>query len=325
MYSPTTRLLTVLELLQSNARMTGPELAARLEVPVRSVRRYVTMLRDIGIPVDSDPGRYGAYYLRRGFRLPPLMFNNPEIVAIILGLMAVRRLGLTGTPGVESAVAKIERVLPDELRSHTRAIQGVLTLDIPAYQSSSGELMAQFSLAAHQNLQLWIQYRAGRSDLTERTIDVYGLVYHAGFWYAAAHCHLRKDLRTFRLDRVEAVRVLESTFKPPKNFDALDYLMNAIASTPGTWHVEVLLKLPLAEARERVPGDVAFLDEVPEGVMLTAYSNNLDWFAHFLVSLRCTMEIINPPAMREELRKLAQSILVAAAEPASQPVEGVPT
>jgi len=318
MYSPTTRLLTVLELLQSNARMTGPELAARLEVPVRSVRRYVTMLRDIGIPVDSDPGRYGAYYLRRGFRLPPLMFTNPEILAIILGLMAVRRLGLTGTPGVESAVAKIERVLPDELRSRTRAIQGVLTLDIPAYQSSSGELMAQFSLAAYQNLQLWIQYRGGRSEATERTIDVYGLVYHAGFWYAAAYCHLRQDLRTFRLDRVETVRVLETTFKPPKNFDALDYLMSAIASTPGAWHIEVLLKLPLAEARERVPSDVGFLDAVPDGVMLRAYSNNIDWFAHFLVSLRCRMVVHNPPELREELQKLAQSILVMAEDPAPE-------
>src|SRR5688572_21806430 len=235
MYSPTTRLLTVLELLQSNARITGPELAARLEVPVRSVRRYITMLRDIGIPVDSDAGRYGAYYLRRGFRLPPLMFTNPEILAIILGLMAVRRLGLTATPGVESVAAKIERVLPDELKAQTRAIQGVLTLNIPNYQNSSAELIAQFSLAAHQNSQLWLQYRGSRNDLSERMVDVYGLVYHAGYWYAAAFCHLRNGLRTFRLDRVQQARLLETNFKAPKNFDALDYLLNALANMPGVW------------------------------------------------------------------------------------------
>jgi len=322
MYSPTTRLLTVLELLQSNARITGPELAARLEVPVRSVRRYITMLRDIGIPVDSDPGRYGAYHLRRGFRLPPLMFTNPEILAIILGLMAVRRLGLTASLGVESAAAKIERVLPDELRTQTQAIQGVLTLDIPTYQTSSAELIAQFSLAAHQNNQVWMQYRGGRDDATERTIDVYGLVYHAGYWYAAAYCHLRQDLRTFRLDRVVQSRLLATTFRAPENFDALDYLLSAIASRPGVWQIEVLLKLSMKEARARVPGDVASLDQVTDGVMLRTYTDNLNWMAHFLVGLRCPLIIYQPPKLRDTLRDLAQSILDMAEAPA-QPLRQV--
>jgi predicted DNA-binding transcriptional regulator YafY len=316
MYSPTTRLLTVLELLQSNARITGPELAARLEVPVRSVRRYITMLRDIGIPVDSDPGRYGAYYLRRGFRLPPLMFTNPEILAIILGLMAVRRLGLTATPGVESVAAKIERVLPDELKAQTRAIQGVLTLNIPAYQNSSAELIAQFSLAAHQNSQLWLQYRGSRNDISERIVDVYGLVYHSGYWYAAAFCHLRDGLRTFRLDRVQQARLLETTFKAPKNFDALDYLFNALANMPGVWQIEVLLKLPLEEARSRVPGNIATLEQEPDGVMLRTYSDTLEWMARFLVGLRCPLVVYQPPQLRDALRQLAESIFEMAEAPA---------
>jgi predicted DNA-binding transcriptional regulator YafY len=315
MYSPTTRLLTVLEILQSNTRISGPELAARLEVPVRSVRRYVTMLRDIGIPVDSDPGRDGGYYLRRGFRLPPLVFNNTEILAIILGLMAVRRLGLTATPGVESAAAKIERVLPDELRARTKAIQGVLTLNIPAYESSSPELVSQFSIAAYQNNQIWIQYRGSRNDTSERTIDVYGLVYHAGFWYAAAYCHLRNDLRTFRLDRVANARLLETTFDPPDDFDALDYLLTGIAGMPGTWHVEVLLKIGLQEARDRVPNDVALLAEEPDGVMLRSYANSLDWMARFLVSLHCPLVVYQPDELRGALRKLAQSIVEMADAP----------
>lgn len=322
MYSPTTRLLTVLEILQSNARITGPELAARLEVPVRSVRRYITMLRDLGIPVDSDPGRYGAYYLRRGFRLPPMMFNNTEILAIILGLMAVRRLGLTATPGVESAAAKIERVLPDELRARTRAIQGVLTLNIPGYETSTPELIAQFSLAAHQNNQLWLQYKGGsggaqgtQGDATERVVDVYGLVYHAGFWYAAAFCHLRGDLRTFRLDRVVDARLLETTFKPPANFDALDYLLKNIARMHGTWEVEVLLKTILDYAHERISADTAILEEAPNGVIMRAYTSSLDWMARFLVSLNCPLTVIKPPELRDALRKLAQSITNMAEEP----------
>jgi predicted DNA-binding transcriptional regulator YafY len=319
MYSPTTRLLTVLELLQSNARITGPELAARLEVPVRSVRRYITMLRDIGIPVDSDPGRYGAYYLRRGFRLPPIMFTNAEILAIILGLMAVRRLGMTGTPGVESAAAKIERVLPDELRARTRAIQGVMTLNIPAYETSSAELVAHFSMAAYQNHQLWIQYGARESDISERTIDVYGLVYHVGYWYAAAYCHLRNDLRTFRLDRVVAARVLDTTFPSPENFDALDYLMHAIATLPGTWTVEVLLKLSLESARDRVPGDVGIIEPHPDGAFLRSYANSLEWMARFLVSLNCPLVVLQPPELRTALSDLAHSILKMAEAPTPEP------
>src|SRR5436190_1508228 len=160
MYSPTTRLLTVLEVLQSKSAVSGPELAKKLEVKVRSVRRYITMLRDLGIPVESEPGRYGAYYLRPGFRLPPMMFTEPEMLAIILGLVAVRHLGLAGALGVESVTAKIERVLPEELRERVRAVQTVLSLDIRMESlTASEELIAQFTAAAYQRNQLWIAYQ----------------------------------------------------------------------------------------------------------------------------------------------------------------------
>src|SRR6185503_11685746 len=94
MYHPTTRLLTVLELLQTHGQMSGTELGARLEVDARTVRRYIMMLQDIGIPVEAEMGRYGGYALRSGFKLPPMMFNNDEAFALILGLLAARKLGL---------------------------------------------------------------------------------------------------------------------------------------------------------------------------------------------------------------------------------------
>lgn len=309
MYSPTTRLLTVLEILQSHGNVSGPELAARLEVDVRNVRRYITMLRDMGIPVESEPGRYGSYYLRAGFRLPPLMFTNPEILAIILGLIAVRRLGLTKAQGVESAAAKIERVLPSELRDRVRALQGVLTLNIPTYQNTSEELLAQFSLAAHQGLQLWMSYRSGEGDATERIADVYGMVYHAGYWYATAFCHLRNDLRTFRLDRVRDAHLLETSFERPNDFDSLGYLMKTIASMPDTYRVELLLKTSLADAQSRIPADMGILEERPDGVFLWCYSSNLEWLARFLVGLRCQFTVYEPPQLRDTLRRLAESIL----------------
>ncbi|MGZ3609562.1 MAG: helix-turn-helix transcriptional regulator, partial [Ktedonobacteraceae bacterium] len=112
MYHPTTRVLTVLELLQAHRQMSGPRLAERLEVDVRSVRRYITMLQDLGIPIEAERGRYGNYRLMRGFKLPPLMLTEDEALALTLGLLVAKRLGLTiAAPAVEGALAKIDRVL----------------------------------------------------------------------------------------------------------------------------------------------------------------------------------------------------------------------
>src|SRR5207302_5339498 len=112
-YHPTTRVLTVLELLQARARLNGSELAERLEVDRRTVRRYVNTLQELGVPVESESGRYGGYRLRPGYKLPPMMFNEEEALALILGLLASRRAGLLdAAPAVEGALAKIDRVLP---------------------------------------------------------------------------------------------------------------------------------------------------------------------------------------------------------------------
>jgi predicted DNA-binding transcriptional regulator YafY len=316
MYSPTTRLLTVLELLQSQRSITGPALAEKLEVGIRSVRRYITMLRDLGIPVESEPGRYGAYYLRPGFRLPPMMFTDPEMLAIILGLVAVRHLGLSGALGVESVTAKIERVLPEELRERVRAVQGVLSLDLKTQNlMTSEDMIAKFTTAAYQHNQLWITYRGSNKESTGRIIDVYGLVYHLGFWYAVGYCHLRHDLRNFRLDRVEQAKVLETTFASPEGFNALQYLWDSIANVPNIWRIEVLLLTTWEDARTRVPPDAAVLQQVKEGVMLRCYTGGLGWMARFLVGLDCSLKVLNPPELRTELRQLAESIVEMAADP----------
>src|SRR5579872_3283894 len=137
MYSPTTRVLTVLELLQSRERVTGAEIAERLEVHIRTVRRYIAMLEELGVPVEAERGRYGAYRLLPGYKLPPLMFTQDEALATTLGLLAARKLGLTANaPGVEGAIAKLERVLPLPLRSKVRAVEETLILDL---QSGQGE------------------------------------------------------------------------------------------------------------------------------------------------------------------------------------------
>ncbi|MCK6580554.1 MAG: YafY family transcriptional regulator [Anaerolineae bacterium] len=310
MYSPTTRLLTVLELLQSRGSISGIELAYKLEVDERSVRRYVTALRDMGIPVESEKGRYGAYSLRPGYRMPPLMFNDSETLAIALGLMAVRKLGLASAPGVESALAKIERVLPDELRERVRAIQGTLTLDLPVYESIAGEVIALLSLAAYQRWRARILYRgAGDTPRTEREVDCYGLVYHAGGWYAVCYCHLRRDRRTFRLDRIESVRLLDATFDPPEaDFDPLEWALHSFANIPAMWTVDVLLHTDLDTARKRIPRQMAILSQAEGGVMMRCYANSLEWLARYLTNLWIDFTVIQPKQMRTALRKVARAL-----------------
>src|SRR5258708_16293037 len=118
MYHPTSRVLTVLELLQSKPSISGPELAERLEMDVRTVRRYITHLQDVGIPVEGNIGRYGGYRLRPGFKLPPLLFTEEEATAIVLGLLASSWLEIGPSPvAIEGPLAKVSRVLPLRARA----------------------------------------------------------------------------------------------------------------------------------------------------------------------------------------------------------------
>ncbi len=313
MYHPTTRVLTVLELLQSHRQMSGPKLAERLEVDIRSVRRYITMLQDLGIPIEAERGRYGTYRLRPGFKLPPLMFTEDEALALTLGLLAAKRLGLAvAAPAVEGALAKVDRVLPPALRERVQAVQETLVLDIVSpdmYVSSpGGSMLLTFSTAAQQERQVWMRYRAGSTEETERTVDPYGLVYHGGLWYAVGYCHLRDGLRVFRLDRVLGAELREEGFTRPGDFDSLQYLARTLATMPGTWAVEVLLETTLEAAQQRVPATLATLEEVPDGVVLRCYAQSLDWIAHFLAGLRCPLVVHEPPELREALRRLAAEI-----------------
>src|SRR5436305_3091893 len=137
MYFPTTRVLTILEMLQSHVSMSGPELAERLEVNTRTVRRYITMLQDLGIPVEAERGRYGAYRLRPGFKLPPLIFTEDEALALTLSLLLARQSGLATTaPAVAGVLAKVERVLPATTRARVQAVEQTVVFASGASQAT---------------------------------------------------------------------------------------------------------------------------------------------------------------------------------------------
>lgn len=317
MYHPTSRVLTVLELLQSKPSISGPELASRLEVDVRTVRRYILMLQDVGIPVEAVIGRYGGYRLRPGFKLPPLMFSNDEVLALTLGLMLVQKVGVdTMTPTVERVMAKIERVLPAPLRKRVQTIRETLIVDTISSDVLVRRIVVEtMSIAAQECHQVRLRYRTDDTQETERVIDPYGVVCHNGRWYTVGYCHLRLDLRVFRLDRVQQIEILEETFTCPPDFPALEYIVQSFAAIPDTWDIEVLLMMSLEEARHKVPATLATLEQDAQGVILRASLDNLDWMARFLVGLGCSFVIRQPAELRTILQELAAEMISMAQWP----------
>ncbi len=170
-------------------------------------------------------------------------------------------------------------------------------------------MILTLSMATQQEKRVWMRYRASQSSETERAVDPYGLIFQAGLWYTVGYCHLRQDLRTFRLDRVLQVEPREESFTPPLGFDALDYLRRSIASMPDTWKVEVLLETSLEEAERLISPTTAMLQQVPGGVLMNTYTQTLEWMAHFLVSLRCPLIVREPPELRDALRAVAAEVM----------------
>jgi predicted DNA-binding transcriptional regulator YafY len=316
MYHPTTRLLAVLELLQSRGRIGGGELARRLEVDERTVRRYVTMLRDLGIPVEAELGRYGAYRLRPGFKLPPLMFSDEEALAVVLGLLAARRLGLTvDVTSTEGALAKIERVLPATLRAQVQAVSGVLTLDLrTALQApASSDVVMALSVGAQESRRVWMRYRSGRpGNESEREVDPYGVVYRTGKWYCVGYCHLRGEPRVFRLDRVLEASLRDARFTRPAGFDCLAFVIHSVATLPSELVLDVLVQTSLEHARQWILPGVGTLEEADGGVALRGYVQDVDWMARYLAGLHWPIVVRQPVELKEALRQHAAALVAAA-------------
>ncbi len=311
MYSPTTRVLTVLELLQSHGRLSGAELARRLQVDGRTLRRYIAKLEDLGIPVVAERGRYGCYSLIAGFKLPPMMFTDDEALALSLGLLAARGLGLAeAAPASESAQAKLERVMPYQLKNRVRALGETVTLDM-RHAAAPGDNTALLALssAAHGWQRVHMAYRSADDEITERDFDAYGLAFRRGRWYVVGWCHLRGALRSFRLDRVQEVRPLNVVFTPPADFNAAQYLVLGLATMPRTNTVRLLLHTDLQTAQTELPDSIGVFQPSDKGVLLHSQTDHIPWFARQLSRLPFSFEIQEPPALRAALREHAQRTL----------------
>jgi len=320
MGNPTTRVLAVLELLQTHGLMSGAELAARLDVDPRTLRRYIVMLETLGIPVVAERGRDGGYRLMHGFKLPPMMFTNDEALALSLGLLASRNLGLSeSAPAGEGALAKLERVMPDALRRSVRAIGEVVTLGMARTNASGdAETLATLSAAAQSQQRVHLRYRSPQQSATERDVDPYGLTFWGGNWYVVGYCHLRQDRRSFRLDRIETVRALPASFGRPVDFDAFAFLSEAVATLPRAHSVSVLLHTDMARARTMVFTSLGVLEASDGGVMLHSQADDLAWMARELARLPCSFEIRAPDALHDVLAAHAETLLLTARQTATR-------
>jgi predicted DNA-binding transcriptional regulator YafY len=167
--------------------------------------------------------------------------------------------------------------------------------------------------AVQEARRVLMRYESATGELTERLVDPYGLVHMVSRWYAPGYCHLRADLRLFRLDRVRGVELRDDTFERPVEFDALAFVQDALAVAPSAWHIEALLHTSLEEARSVVPLHEATLEEVADGVLIRLNVECLDEAARYLIQLGCPFLVRQPEELRGVLRGLAAEIAQAAA------------
>ena len=296
MYDPSMRVLTVLELLQTHGRLSGGELAARLEVSVRTVQRYVARLQDLGIPVASSRGPGGSYRLKPGFRLPPLMFGTEEAFAVALGLDALVFLGLSETaPAAAGVKAKLARVLPEAVSEQVEALRAVLELERPCWVVGTDvTLLTRLASAVQTCKRVRLGYCKEGGTLSEREVEPYGLMQRSGRWFLGGYCLLRRDLRLFRVDHIETAGVLSETFERPA-FEMAAFLRESVAFAPAPWAVSVWLDAPPETVRRL--GVQAVLEAERGGTRLRCGVTNLDEFAVTLLYLGCRLEVTEPPEL----------------------------
>jgi predicted DNA-binding transcriptional regulator YafY len=307
---PTTRVLAVLEILQSQPQIGGAELARRVEVDRRTLRRYIAMLEEMGIPITTEQGRYGGYRLVPGYKLPPMMFTDEEAQALSLGLIAARGLGLAdAAPAIESVQAKLDRVLPSAPRRTISALRESVALQTgDARTTADARLLRVLSESAQSRRSAGLRYRAADGALTSRDFDVYGLVFRSGRWYVVGFCHLRKGLRTLRLDRVAHADVTPRPFERPAGFDAPEYLARAMATLPRAIPVEVFVRADPQAARDELPSVLGVPEACEGGVLVRGSADDLEWYARELMRLPFRFEARAPVDLRRTLAKLASEI-----------------
>jgi predicted DNA-binding transcriptional regulator YafY len=313
MAETTERVLRLLGLLQQRPVWTGPELAERLGVTTRSVRRDVDRLRGLGYPVHATQGVGGGYQLGRGKGLPPLLLDDAEAVAVAVSL----RMAAGGTVSGASEAAlrtltKLDQVMPPRLRGEVRAIhEATQTLD-QGQEPVDGEALLRLARACRDQVRVRFDYESRDGTATSRTVEPVGLVATGRRWYLMAYDADREDWRTFRLDRLRGLEPTTWRFREREHDDPATFVQRGLTSAAYRFQARVRVRAPLAEVAARTSARSVVLSPVDdETTLLEAGSESLYALAFHLTWLGLEYDVLEPVELRQVLADLGSRALRA--------------
>jgi len=308
------RLLRLLSLLQARRYWPGPELAERLDVTVRTLRRDVDKLRALGYPVNAEAGRAGGYQLGAGAALPPLLLSDDEALAVTLSLRTAATGSVTGMEeAAVRALAKLEPMLPARLRRRVSALGSSVVGLLHRGPSIDPELLSVLAVACRDQHEASFHYSDSQSRATERTVEPHGLVYMDTRWYLVAWDLMREAFRTFRVDRIAPGKVPA----PGRRFlrravphgSSAAYVARSVSSGVYTYKARVVLHAPLTALSARIPPYVGQLSAIDDArCLLETGSHSLTMLGVQLLSLGVDFEVQEPPELIAHLRVLAQRL-----------------
>lgn len=310
----TQRVLRLLSLLQSRPVWTGPELAEKLGVTTRSIRRDVERLRDLGYPVNAAQGVGGGYQLGAGRALPPLLLEDEEAVAVAVSL----RLAAGGTvAGASEAalrtLAKLDQVMPPRLRSEVRAIQDATATLTGTAIEVDGDALLTLAKACRDLVRVTFGYDARDGAATQRSVEPVRLVATGRRWYLMAWDVDREDWRTFRLDRMRSVQASTWRFRPREHPDPVIYVQRSVTSSGYRVRAKVLMRAPADVVRQKSSPSSATVTPVDEETcLLEAGADDVHPLAFHLAWLGFDFEVVEPPELKDALRRLGERMVAAA-------------
>ncbi|QFU88862.1 YafY family protein [Amycolatopsis sp. YIM 10] len=303
------RLLRLLGLLQLHREWAGADLAARLEVDVRTVRRDVDRLRDLGYPVHSTPGVAGGYRLGAGAALPPLLLDDEEAVAVAVSLSTAAGGTVTGIEETSvRALMKLEQVLPARLRHRVDSLRSV-TLPLGGGVSAVDPArLTVIAAACRDTEKLRFAYAAGDGTATERRVEPLKLACTGRRWYLLAWDVDKAAWRTFRVDRITDEPRIAGRFTPrePPAADLGAYLTRQLSSAPYRYQCRVKLHAPASRIAELVGASIGEVEPIDEHTCrLHAGGSRIDEIPFYLARFGCDFEVEDPPELAAHVRELA--------------------
>jgi predicted DNA-binding transcriptional regulator YafY len=312
MTQTSSRLLDLLSLLQGRRDWPGNELADRLAVSGRTIRRDMQRLRDLGYPVESLRGPAGGYRLRAGSAMPPLLLDDEEAIAIAVGLRTAARASVTGIEDTAvRALVKLEQVLPAHLRRRVRAL-GSATSTLPVSGPTvDPQHLTVIAAACRDSECLRFGYRSRDGTDSRREVEPHSLVNHGRRWYLVAWDRGRDDWRTFRIDRLAKPASTGVRFapRPLPAKDAAAFVERSIAGAPSRFEARVTLHAGAEEITSRVPAYWGTIE--PKDARTCEYrtgDDDLRWLALRIAMLDVDFDVHGPPELVEQLRTVASRI-----------------